>query len=102
MYVYIYIYTYMYIYVYVCVCVRVCVCVCVCVRVCVCVCVCVSVCECVFLSLCFIFRHVFSCKTCLLDHAKSCESETKTLEILTAATVLFFCPFHLFCRQLFL
>ena len=89
-YIYIYIYTYMYIYVYVCVCVRVCVCVCVC------------VCECVFLSLCFIFRHVFSCKTCLLDHAKSCESETKTLEILTAATVLFFCPFHLFCRQLFL
>ena len=37
-----------------------------------------------------------------LDHAKSCESETKTLEIFTAATVLFFCPFHLFCQQLFL
>ena len=37
----------------------------------------------------------------LISNLLLCKSETKTLEILTLANVLFFCPFNLFCQHLF-
>ena len=59
-------------------------------------------CACVIFFPFVLFSDTYLAATCLLDHAKSCENETKILEILIAASVLFFCPFHLFCQQLFL